>query len=164
MKLVQGYSHQRSVAAVNMNPEHFKALAAIRFARSAGGTSAAKVIGLDGAKIARPDATPSRSGNHLHAELMAHDARVSEERLFARIGMHVRAAHAASTHANEGFVCRGNRLGNIQPREQARFFKANGFHNNIKTGAIALNRFGRQSDSVKDFFPFAGSRADAIGT
>ena len=111
------------MAAVDVDSEHPKILAAICLSSAARRAISAKIIGLDGAHISGGKMRTCRSGNDFHAKLMSQPARITEERLLSGQGMEVGAAHAATMNANESIALLRGRLRDVDPRQLAGFFK-----------------------------------------
>src|SRR5207302_8886540 len=68
-------------------------------------------------------------GEHLDAQLVARNARVTEERHLAEVTAEVRATNADAVNAHQRLARAGLvRLGNFNRAERQRFFELDGFH------------------------------------
>ena len=100
VELVGRYDQPGAQSPIRVDPHHLQVLTAVAPAALAGMAMAAIEIGLHGAMITRGDMRHTRpSGQHLHPQLVAGNARVAEKRHFAQIAGIVAAANAYPTHA-----------------------------------------------------------------
>ena len=128
VELVRGHGDQRRMAAVHVDSQNSQVAAAIRLSRAAGRALPTKVIGLHRAQVSRRERAVRRGGHDLDAEFVTQPARITEERLFARERVDVRAAHPATADAHQRLALRRVRHGNFGPRQRAGLFQQQRSH------------------------------------
>jgi len=87
-----------------MNAEHLDLHAAIGLTPPAGMTLPAGDVGIDHTYLAGGRPCSCRILDNLHSQLMAHYARIRQERLFTLVDVVVRTTYADAQDANEHFT------------------------------------------------------------
>jgi hypothetical protein len=100
-----------------MNTEHFEGGTAVRPTRTAGGTGAAKSIGLDRTEITGVQSGADGCGKDLDAEFVSEDAGIAEKGLPSGKSMDVRATDTAAADADECLAITCNGFRHLAPGE-----------------------------------------------
>jgi hypothetical protein len=124
------YDEQRTQTAVAMNAERLMFLAAIGVAANTGVTLLTVDVRFDRASIAWPDVGDiGMDIEYLNAELMAWNARVTEEWHLAEVAAEVCAADSHLMDANQGLTRFGLvGRGNVNSLPAPRCFQQESFH------------------------------------
>jgi len=97
-------NHALLQSSIDVYPEHPQLRAAVGFAAAARNAVAAIHVGFDGAAVACFDSSIVRPDfQHLRAEFMSENSRITEKWLAATVGVLVGAADPYPADANESF-------------------------------------------------------------
>ena len=113
-------------AAVDMDPEHGDALAAIRFAAPAGDARAAREIGNNENLLTDGDRAAGSRFLDFARQFVPDDARIFEERVRAFKNMQIRSANAGATDTHENLALPWARPRPLDDGEFPRFYAKQG--------------------------------------